>query len=129
MPTLPPQPAGDDDAAVRAMLKGTLGCNPAPGAHQTAEEKARCARGFIEAAKTATPFSGVDPAKTAAWDAQQAAEAARRDGAAGQAKLNAVHAQEIRGGAVDINAGVSCKAKFDATGVKPAACHAEYPTH
>jgi hypothetical protein len=72
------------EAGVRDALRSLLGCQSGAERHMTEEEKIRCSRPFAEAARTATPFSGIDPAKRAAYAAQAAADErkrAARDGA------------------------------------------------
>jgi len=126
----PAEPAPDE--GVRAALRQALGCQIAPGQHQTQEDKARCSHGFADAARTAPPVDGLDPALRATWDAQKAAEAARRDGAA-QADLKAI--QNARGGAGasrknDINAGFSCGLAFGVNakpGLSGLKCSMSYP--
>jgi hypothetical protein len=130
----PPAEVTATDENVRAALRQALGCQTAPGQHQTQEEKTRCGHSFAEAAKTAPAVSGIDPALRQIWDAQKAAEAARRDGTSGQADLKAI--QNARGGAGpsrknDINAGFSCGLPFGANakpGLGGLKCSMSYPS-
>jgi hypothetical protein len=110
------------------------GCGREDIVLMTDEEQARC-RARIAAAEgrdrypvDPAPFSGVDPAKSSAWAAQQAKDAERRDGTKAQTALKALQdarpAVEHKGTKFDITAGVRCKlvlatGKMDCHGANP----------
>jgi hypothetical protein len=64
-----PLPYEEGDRGVRALLRATVGCETPDAVHLTPEERARCTERLVEIARNAHPFSGVDPARRAAWDA------------------------------------------------------------
>ena len=51
-----PLPAAEGGRGVRALLRGTVGCDYDTIVHLTQEEKARCAQRFADGARKATPF-------------------------------------------------------------------------
>ncbi len=129
--------AGDGPSApanpMRFYAGDLAGCGREDIALMTDEERARCrariaAEGRGRYPVDATPFSGIDPAKSSAWAAQQAKDAERRDGTQAQAALKALQdarpAFEHKGTKFDITVGVRCKlvlatGKLDCHGGNP----------
>ncbi len=73
-----PEPYADAERGVGAFLRGTVGCDYGSAAQLTKAEQERCAQRFGDAARKATPFSGLDPLKRGRFDDQAAADEKKR---------------------------------------------------
>ena len=76
----PGQPSAEpgEEGGVREALRTSVGCDADRVVHLTPGEHDRCDQKFGEMAKTAPPFSGLDPLKRGRFDAQAEADERRR---------------------------------------------------
>jgi hypothetical protein len=75
----PPASAGvEDGKGVQEALRTSVGCDYDKTVHLTPSEKDRCSQHYGEVAKKGSVFSGIDPLKRGAFDAQAAADERKR---------------------------------------------------
>jgi hypothetical protein len=117
-----PLPAAEGGRGVRALLRGTVGCDYDAIVHLTPDEKARCAERFAAGAKKATPFMATPAEKLAGYMEEVAANERKlhyRDGSMAQPVVSCSSPDAVTAVGERTNFGLGCLTKGAIVHSKP----------